>query len=467
VALPLAAVLGLVSNLSAQRYIALPKDHYPKDVTPDGNIVVGYAPGGGFVWRWRQDPLPTFIPGGDIVATSDDGKVFAGNIYDPSVGAEVAGRWTEQTGWVNLGWLPFALNCPSRSTAYAISGDGSTVVGLSWNACDGRGFKWTQAQGMQELQGMANGHNRCSAISRDGSAMVGFSEGNFNRTPTYWASNLSGQILDMNFEGEVHGLNNDGSKSVGTLYMGNPGFNYSAFIRDAATGVVTDLGSLNAGWGGNAVDMSEDGNIIVGYDSHMLATQAWVWTSSDGIVSLNARLASLGVAGVPPLGHCVAVSDSGDVIVGGSHFGPGFIVEMPIVVSYGASTPGCQGESTLTASPTPRVNNASFALTTTKAPPLSLGIQLISDTPDQFGSDPFGLGVALHIGVLTATEFLSVDAYSDAFGLGVAPAPIPNSPLLAGKTYYTQSLWSWPFATCYMPPFNLATSQALALTILP
>jgi hypothetical protein len=309
--------------------------------------------------------------------------------------------------------------------------------------------------------------NRCSAISSDGSSMGGFGQGNFNRTPVYWSADLQGNALDLNFEGEVHGFNNNGSKSVGTNYFGSPSGSFEAYIRDSATGTLTSLGSLNPGWGGNAVDISEDGNVIVGYDSHMLATQAWVWTSSDGIKSLNSRLASLGVNGVPPLGHCNAVSDSGDVIVGGTHSGPGFIVELPIVVAYGASTPGCKGESTLTASPAPRVNNASFTLTTTKTPPLSLGIQLISDTPDQFGSDPFALGVTLHIGVLTAGEFLSVDAVSDAFGLGVAPAPIPNSPFLAGKTYYTQSLWSWPFASCYMPPFNLATSQALALTILP
>ena len=45
------------------------------------------------------------------------------------------------------------------------AGDGSTIVGLGWNACNGRGFRWTQATGMQELQSLVNGQNRASRIA--------------------------------------------------------------------------------------------------------------------------------------------------------------------------------------------------------------------------------------------------------------------------------------------------------------
>jgi hypothetical protein len=400
----------------------------------------------------------------DIVGTSDDGTVLAGTIKDQQ-NNEVAAIWTQANGWQSLGWLPNALSCPSRSDAYAISGDGTIVVGLSWNGCSGRGFRWTQATGMQELQPLVNGQNRCSTISRDGSAMAGFAQGNFNRTPAYWDPNLTGFVLNANFQGEVHGFNNNGSKSVGTNYF--TGNSYSAFIRDQQSGVMTNLGSLNPGWGGNAVDLSEDGNVIVGYDVNMLALQAWVWTSGDGIISLQNRLTAAGIPNVPALAACRAVSDDGSVIVGGGAFTPGFIAELPMLVSYGAPTPGCNGSPILSATPAPFVNTPSFTLRSTLAPPSSLGLVLLTNVPDVVGSDPFGIGVQLHVDLFFSTEVITLDAFSDAFGDCAVPAGIANNPLLGGLTYYGQILWAWPFSTCFVPPYNLSTTQGLAITIQP
>jgi hypothetical protein len=269
----------------------------------------------------------------------------------------------------------------------------------------------------------------------------------------------------LNFEGEVHGFNNNGSKSVGTNYFGNASGTFEAFIRDTATGTLTKLGSLNPGWGGHAVDISEDGNVIVGYDSLMLGTDAWVWTSGDGIVSLRNRLLAAGVPGVPTLGFCNGVSDDGSVIVGGSHFGPGFIAVLPMLVNYGDPTPGCAGSPILSATPAPFVNTPSFTLRSTLAPPSSLGLVLITNSQDVVGSDPFAIGVQLHVDLFFATEVITLDAFSDAFGNGAAPAGIPNNPLLGGLTYYGQILWAWPFSSCFIPPYNLSTTQGLAITI--
>lgn len=140
--------------------------------------------------------------------------------------------------------MPGALSCPSRSTGYGISGDGTTVVGLSWIGCNARGFRWTAGTGMLELLNLAQGNNRASTISRDGTAMAGFARGTFNCTPAYWAADTTDYVLNSSYEGEVYGFNNDGS-------------------------------------------------VIVGYDVQGLARNAWVWTSSDGMISLNNRLAAL------------------------------------------------------------------------------------------------------------------------------------------------------------------------------
>lgn len=215
------------------------------------------------------------------------------------------------------------------------------------------------------------------------------------------------------------------------------------------------------------MDVSEDRNVVVGFDSLMLATDAWVWTSTDGIVSLNNRLASLGVFGVPSLRAAVACSGDGRMIVGGGAFGPGFIVELPILVPFGTGTPGCNGFSVLTGSPAPVVNTPSFSLTSTNAPPNALGLVLVTNAANVQGSDPFFLGVTLHVDLFASTDTFTIDASSDAFGTGVAPAPIPNAPQLAGATYYAQTLWAWQLTSCFLPPYNLSTTNGLGITIQP
>jgi uncharacterized membrane protein len=319
----LAAVLlagvALAGPVAGQQFIKLPLGSWANDITPDGEVVVGTYAGGGFIWRWRVDPSPTVVPGGDMVGVSDDGTVVAGNIPNLVVGGTQAAIWTAGGGWQGLGWLG---TCDAfSSSAYDISGDGTTVVGLAWAGCSGRGFRWTAATGMQELQNLANGNNRCSTISGDGSALGGFAQGSFTRTPAYWAADTSGFVLDPTFEGEVYGFNENGSKSVGTKYFS--GGTYSAFLRDAQTGVITNLGKLTSTWGGNATDLSEDNSVIVGYDVQGLSRRAWVWTAADGIVSLNSRLSALGITGAPNLLVCRAVSDDGNAVVGGAEDGGG------------------------------------------------------------------------------------------------------------------------------------------------
>ena len=337
--LGLVVLTGLAASgpASAQQLVNLPLGSWANDVTPDGEVVVGtYDYHDGFIWRWRVEAAPTVILGGDMVGVSDDGSVVCGNILDPGgSGNQVAGLWTAATGWQSLGSLPGTpALCGSMSSAYDISGDGTTVVGLAWaSGCDGVGFRWTAAGGMQVLQPLADGGNRCSAISGDGTALGGFAQGTSARTPAYWAADTSGSVLDPNMLGEVWGFNESGSKSVGSRWFS--GGTYSAYIRDSQSGVMTNLGKLTSTWAGIATDLSEDSSVIVGFDNLQLARKAWVWTSSDGMISLNNRLTALGVT-APPLLVCRAVSDDGSVVVGGGEAGAGgpfgiagFIVELP------------------------------------------------------------------------------------------------------------------------------------------
>jgi len=333
--LPALALSLLAGPAPGQQLVNLPDASWANDVTPDGEIVVGtWVGGSGFIWRWRVDPAPTIIPGMDAVGVSDDGLVVAGNTTHPTTGQKVATRWTSATGVQLLGTVGGGSGCGlDLSSAYDISGDGSTIVGLAWIGCKAYGFRWTAATGMQALQYLANGLNRCSAISGDGSALGGFAQGTFERTPAYWAPDTSGFVLNANFQGEVWGFNQDGSLSVGTNFFG--GNNLTAFRRNTQTGVMNNLGNLTSGWNAQALDLSEDGNLVVGFDIKLTSRKAWVWTAADGMVSMNTRLLAAGITNAPSLQVCRAVSDDGTVIVGGGNSdGPfgyaGFIAELPL-----------------------------------------------------------------------------------------------------------------------------------------
>ncbi|HMJ11459.1 MAG TPA: DUF4215 domain-containing protein, partial [Polyangiaceae bacterium] len=69
-------------------------------------------------------------------------------------------RWTAATGHLDLGHLQLAQcfdapdsgGCVSTSEAYAVSADGSTVVGVS----SGYAFRWNESAGMQRLEPLAS-----------------------------------------------------------------------------------------------------------------------------------------------------------------------------------------------------------------------------------------------------------------------------------------------------------------------
>lgn len=401
-----AVLLGTLcaAPLGAQQFFKLPVGSWVNDVTPDGSTVVGtWNFGDGFIWNWQTDPAPTVVLGGDLVGISNDGTAAVGTIIDAGTGAQVAARWTAAGGWENLGWLPNALSCPSRSNGYDISGDGTVIVGLSWDGCNGRGFRWTSATGMQELQNLGNGNNRASAISGDGSLIGGFAQGSFSRTPAYWDASTAGQLIDFEDLGEVYGFNEDGSLSVGEYIF--PGQNLPrAFVRNNTTGAMSNLGSLNSAWSGAATDMSEDGGTVAGYDISGLARQAWVWTPGAGIVSMNDLVVSLGLPATDPLFVSRAVSDDGNVIVGGGYAGGGgpfgyggfILVQSDVTWSdLGGGTAGINGVPSLSGTGS-LVGGTTAGLDLTDAAPSALALAWMS-----FASAP----VAAIGGTVHATPF--------------------------------------------------------------
>jgi uncharacterized membrane protein len=71
-----------------------------------------------------------------------------------------------------------------------MDGEGSIVVGLAWYCPGAEGFRWTKQDGMGGLGHPPHGSSRATAISADGSTIVGFYEDPVQdfRRPVRWIS---------------------------------------------------------------------------------------------------------------------------------------------------------------------------------------------------------------------------------------------------------------------------------------
>ena len=164
----------------------LPALHFQsraRDVSADGAVIVGYAESnlGAQAFRWTEGeglvPLGD-LSGGSInsvaTAVSADGSTIAGN--GESASGPEAFRWTEATGMVGLGALD-AIN--HYSQAHNISADGNVIVGVSSSGGGYQPFRWTEESGMVGLGTISDSGTMFEAyfgsyaVSGDGSTIVG------------------------------------------------------------------------------------------------------------------------------------------------------------------------------------------------------------------------------------------------------------------------------------------------------
>src|SRR5687767_12107010 len=141
---------------------------------------------------------------------SDDGNTVAGTGHDPAAPSQVIVRWTPGGGLQTAGWS----QGHEHTSAHAISGDGSTILGVDYNATL---LTWTAAGGVQYPSG-TNGFP--GAINRDGSVVVG---GFVGGGPFRWTA-AGGAIslptppgwADGGADGRAKAVTGDGSTIAGT-----------------------------------------------------------------------------------------------------------------------------------------------------------------------------------------------------------------------------------------------------------
>ena len=253
-------------------------------VSGDGSIIVGQNSADAYAWTGagalKQSfgiyGTPPFLPGysyGAVArAASADGSIVVGD--STSHLGQHAFRWIAATGMISLGFLPGTTNAVAQDT----SADGSVVVGLAaaTGAAPDRAFRWTPASGMLDLGLSPTQPSRAFAVSADGSTIVGWA-GPTDRAFKWTLASGPVELGALGDWSRALDVSADGRIIVGEAENG-------AFIWDPDHGirslksVLTATGLDLTGWNlSGAAAISADGSIITGYGLNPAGqSESWI-----------------------------------------------------------------------------------------------------------------------------------------------------------------------------------------------
>jgi hypothetical protein len=226
----------------------------------DGSIIAGSAsipgiPNGGWTQTIGNNAkLLPLIPGsfqGTVTALSDDGKTSLQTIRIGTESSYVnhAVIHTEGTEPIDLGTLGFGTTRP-----WALSGDGRTAVGTVGG--DAAGFVWRQATGMQFApEPTTTSVSAPTTVNRDGTFIAG---------DTFISGNPSGGGLVI------------WNRDLFPTIIGRP-----SWARTLSARAISDDGTVVA--------------MIDNSDPSIPGGSAFVWSASNGFMTLNSYVSMLGI----------------------------------------------------------------------------------------------------------------------------------------------------------------------------
>ncbi len=311
-------------------------------VSGDGRVVVGVSNSafGSEAFRWESGLMIGLsdLSGGSFSsearAVTPNGSTIVGRGY--STAGNEACKW--QDGVIGgLGFLP-PINYPSTA-AWGVSADGSVVVGGARVGPGDYGWKAARWVNGAITSYELAGYNQAEAfdVSTDGSIFVGHAW-NVGSVPQEAFRCVNGVISSLgDFPGgwlcsAALGISPDGGVVVGQGHTSS-GQDGEAFRWE--NGVMENLGHVPGGTSSAGWDCSENGTIVVGYDTVNSSLTAMIWDRSKGMRELTSVLVNdygLNLTGWT-LSQAHRVSDQGNIIIG-SGINPsgqteGWIVRLP------------------------------------------------------------------------------------------------------------------------------------------
>jgi uncharacterized membrane protein len=244
------------------------------------------------------------IPSGVEAFLSRDGAVVGSQttVLDPVTNVNVrhASYWTKTGGWVDIGGPTGATPCGSALTSVkGLNSDGTVIVGASQTpgkSCYYGAYQWRKGTGFEVLPGLFSPASKsmvANAVSADGSIVAGWESDNSSGTryPRHWDAGGAAHAIGTG-EGESQNVSSDGKYITGRSMAG-------AWIYTVATGVYNNIWKFNY-TSAIAVDISADGNTVVGYHEDCpiggcYITGPFAWTASGGMVDLGTYLAGKNV----------------------------------------------------------------------------------------------------------------------------------------------------------------------------
>ena len=295
------------------------------DVSDDGNVVVGLNLATASPFRWTQATgvvdlgRPMTYGKAGVASVSADGSRVSSTIGSIDGSYTTQGRWSQATGWQEMfpPLIPSGGNIDgSYGSAWSMSGDGQTVVGLYWRAGNGNhahASGWKQSTGPWDLGGMLTGQSgRANGVNYTGTVIGGWVEtpqGPWR--PAVWSNGTLELLTDWQMggvagSGEVKAVSPDGNIAVGYCINSDDLFRQrAAAMWKRVNGVWGQTQFL--GWvpdsepqyGINIANcVSADGRIAAGYastDGSPFTATAFVWTPATGVKEVNEWLADNGV----------------------------------------------------------------------------------------------------------------------------------------------------------------------------
>ncbi len=264
-------------------------------ISADGSTVVG-STRGEVAFRWTSTDglvalgrLPGTL-GARAFAVSHDGSVIVGSSFSET--EEIPFVWRGETNeMVALG------DGSVRGVAHHVSSDGRTIAG-TLNTPDGdtSGFRWTEDSGLEDLGAlMPIGFSHGGPLADNGATVFGIASD--DRGPIYRRDGKPVGRLPLPTTiraGGASAVTPDGSIAVGVGARSDTDFAFDALVWRGAT--VERLGHLDGGADYSvAYDVSDDGSVIVGESENAQGPRAFIWTKEDGMQPLAVLFEDLGI----------------------------------------------------------------------------------------------------------------------------------------------------------------------------
>jgi len=290
-----------------------PGSNIPTTMSADGSIILGTRLSLDGYWMWSEAggyrEIGGFARGGGLPGISDDNSKISGNIIDTDgiykwgLYDVATGTWTgiapPATTPTNCTVSIEGINYIGYGTAWGISGDGSTVVGNTYNnrssvgTCrKSRATKWTAAGGSVVLPKASPDINtnasRANYASYDGSVIAGQDDSGANSVGAYWVNGIEHGVggslpvtLSTYFGSSVF-VTRDGSTVTGGTGVGVP--NSGAYLASTGTLDNTIIGNPPTDFLLNSIAFraNDAATVVGGFDRVDLNFVPRIWTREIG-----------------------------------------------------------------------------------------------------------------------------------------------------------------------------------------